>query len=177
MTNNEIVIHGTFLNIFGIGTLIIGKPGVGKSQLALGLIDRKHQFIADDAPVFSLANNKVFGKNPLSRHFIFIRNIGTIDITALFGPTSVMNSSELQMLIKLQTSCSNEAFQPEGNNITKDIFRYLIPCVTIPIIKPRHLEVLVETIVKNHLLKINKEWLPVASFEELLRRKMGQSCS
>lgn len=170
---NEIILHGSFLNIFDVGTHISGEPGIGKSELALSLISKQHQLIADDSPTFSRQENIIIGHNPLPKQFLSIRGIGLIDVGAIFGPICILQSYPLQLIIHLQ---KKEMCHPlshlEGEQSTKDILGCLIPCVTIPIINPRNLEVLVETIVKNYLLKVNKEITPLMRFEELLRKKM-----
>lgn len=167
------ILQGTFLSIFGVGTLIQGRPGIGKSELALGLLDRKHSLIADDAPYFSIVENQLYGENLLDKAFLTIRGLGLIDVERIVGPSSHIKRYPLHLIINLQEGpLTNPYSDLEGEEIVKDIFGCLIPCVTIPIIKPRNLEVLVETIVKNYLIKISKEDLPVDKFQELLRRRM-----
>ena len=178
MADKEIVIHGTFLNIFSVGTLITGEPGIGKSELALGLIDRQHQLIADDAPIFKHQDSCIVGTNPLDRHFLSVRGIGLIDVELMFGPSRIKQSQELRLLIHLEQSPAKHALSHlQGEHFTKDVLRCLIPCVTIPIINPRNLELLVETIVKNYLLKVNKEIFPMMNFEELIQQKMESTPS
>ncbi|MBA2654767.1 MAG: hypothetical protein H0U71_06840 [Gammaproteobacteria bacterium] len=169
----EIIVHGTFLNIYGVGVLITGEPGIGKSELALGLISRNHQLIADDAPYFSLENNCLIGKNPLKKVFLSVRGIGLIDVGLIFGQARVKMGHTLDLIIHLQLGeASNTIAHLKGQHSIKDILGCLIPCVTIPIIIPRNLEVLVEIIVKKYLLELNKEGASVGNFEELLQEKM-----
>lgn len=174
LQKTEIVIPGTFVNIFNVGILIIGEPGIGKSELALTLIAKNHQLIADDSPHFYLDNHKIMGKNQLPKHFLHVRGVGILDVCALFGPTCVLNNSELQLIIELETP-TEVPCALEANEFTKDLWGCLIPCVRIPIIKPRNLEVIIETIAKNHLLKINKDQLYAGSLDEVLV-KMRRSC-
>ena len=79
MEELQINLQGSFLSIFGIGTLITGEPGIGKSELALGLIERKHQLIADDATSFSKVGGKIIGSNPLPRPFLHLRYLNLLN--------------------------------------------------------------------------------------------------
>lgn len=172
------MLQGSFLNIFNVGTLITGIPGIGKSECALLLLDRGHQIIADDAPLFERVHDRIIGSNPLPRPFLHVRSIGLVDVIAIYGTDSFKPSQELQLIIELK------AYQGESSGgrvldhqSTKDVFGCLIPIETIPIINPRNLEVLIETIVKRYLLKVNQECCSVASFDELLQQKMEQTHS
>lgn len=177
MTDCSITLQGTFLNIHGVGTLLTGKPGVGKSQLALSLLDRHHQFIADDSPHFRLESGKIIGFNPLPHYILYSRTIGLLDIEALFGAEKVLSEHRLDLIIHLETIQFLSQPQLEPQQTIKDLSGCLIPVETIPIINPRNLEVLIEIIVKRYLLLINKEWSPIAHFDEYLQNKLGQSRS
>jgi HPr kinase/phosphorylase len=177
MEKLDIILQGSFLTIFGLGTLITGKEGIGKSELALGLLSRNHQLIADDAPLFSYQDEKILGENPLPEHFISVRGIGLINVLLMFGPTSVKKTCFLDLIIHLDDKPTHPNSHLMGEVSSKDILGCLIPCVTIPIIKPRNLEVLVEVIVKNHLLKNYKDLIPVNSLNDWLQQKMDSDHS
>jgi HPr kinase/phosphorylase len=136
-----IKMHGVLLNIFATGVLITGRPGIGKSELALTLIDRGHQLIADDAPEFYVENGILIGAcPPLLQGFINIRNIGTININKIFSFKSCAKSTKVQLAINID---------PQGtfsDNI--EIKNIKIPQITI-----KKDVVLIETIVHNFLLK------------------------
>lgn len=166
-----ITLQGSFLSIFGLGTLITGQPGIGKSELAVALIERAHQLIADDVGDFELIDGKLIGKNSLPRPFLHLRGLGLFDICQLYGPSAIKASQELQLIIDLQEYPTQEVSDNYPRSV-KDISGCLIPCETIPIIIPRNLVVLTEIIVKRHLLNINQNWLANSSFEELLQQKM-----
>ncbi len=95
--------HGVFISVFGIGVLIIGPSGIGKSRLALSLLERGHLLVADDTPTFiRLANNVVQG---YALHdttpFLYVRPLGLIDVTALYGSSAIVKRQNLQMVIRL----------------------------------------------------------------------------
>lgn len=172
---SEIILHGNFVSVFGVGTLIMGEPGIGKSELALGLIQRQHQLIADDAPLFFRNGLIVMGKNPLKhQHFISIRGIGLFDVPVLFGPSSVQEQHPLDLIIKLQatkTIPTSTSLTPEQT--AESILECLIPSITIPIISKRNLEAIVETLVKNFLVTRNMENdPPLMRLEQKLQKKM-----
>lgn len=171
-------LQGSFLSIFGLGTLITGEPGIGKSELALALISRGHRFIADDAPKFTLQAGSILGSNPLSQPFLHLRGLGIFDIYQLYGPGLVQACGPLQLIIELQNTDSELFTDPiMGLHCTKDIAGCLIPSVTIPIIIPRKLEVLVEIIVKRHLSLIYQHWTTNTPFEPLLQHEMEHAAS
>ena len=133
--------HGVLLNIFNVGILITGRPGSGKSELALTLIDRGHQLIADDAPKFSAKNGTLIGACPtLLQGFLNIRNIGTININKIFGIKALKKGTNVQLVINIDT-------QSAGDDCI-EIQNIKIPQITI-----KKDAILVETIARNFLLK------------------------
>lgn len=146
--------------------------------MALGLLDRRHQLIADDAPIFEKVDGRIIGSNALQKPFLHVRSIGLLDVASLFGTEAIKLKQELQLIIHLQKhEGPRDGGVLETAQTVKDVFGCLIPCETIPIINPRNLEVIIETIVKKHLLKFTAESFSVASFEELLQQKMEQTHS
>lgn len=146
-------IPGVFMNVFGLGTLLIGKSGSGKSDLALALIDRGHQLIADDVVEFNSHDAKILtGQSPhLLKNLLEIRGLGILDIPALFGRRAVLEKQRLSLVIKLEHTT-----QP-----THDLYLqhppYLLlniptPCYLLPLSDQRPREVLLETMVRNHRL-------------------------
>jgi HPr kinase/phosphorylase len=167
----ELTLHGNFLSIFGVGTLIMGEAGIGKSELTLGLINKNHQLVTDDLSIFTRVENRIMGRNPSDNHYISIRGIGLFDISLLFGPGSVQSEQELKLIILLTKEASSSLKHLIGEHNTEDILGCLIPCISIPIIAPRNLELIVETLVKNFILMNNNEYFPLKHFEELLGKQ------
>ncbi len=133
--------HGVLLNMFATGVLITGRPGIGKSELALTLIDRGHQLVADDAPDFYIKDGILIGTCPaLLQGFINIRNIGTLNINKIFSAKSCAKSTKVQLAINIDLQ---SAFR---DNI--EIKNIKIPQITI-----KKDAVLAETTVRNFLLK------------------------
>ena len=147
--------HGVFVDIKGKGILIIGKSGIGKSEVALDLIYKGHRLIADDSVSFYKINqNTLIGKPPsLLKNLMEVRGLGIIDIKKLFGRKSVVRERELFLVVELK------AFQKEIDfsrlEMTVNSFRLFdinIPKIEIPVTESRHISLLIETAVRNYIL-------------------------
>jgi len=158
MNTEFITLHGVYMEVLGLGALLTGKSGIGKSELALGLIDRGHHLIADDAIEFTKdSNGHLIGTCPmLLQDFLEIRGIGILNIRAMFGDTAIQRNKRLQLIIKLEhfTEESLHAIDRlHGMHTSQEILGVTIPEVTIPVTFSRNLAILVETAVRNELLK------------------------
>lgn len=101
---NIVNLHGVFMNIFNIGTLITGEPGTGKSELALSLINRGHQLIADDAPLIykTTANALIGASSENLQDLLEVRSLGILNIRKLFGSEAIAKTGELKLIIHLE---------------------------------------------------------------------------
>jgi HPr kinase/phosphorylase len=151
-------IHGVFLEVLGIGVLIKGDAGVGKSELALELITRGHRLVADDVTDLKhVAPNTLEGScPPLIRDFLEVRGLGILNIRFLYGETAVKQQKNLKLIVELMHP--QEAGEIGLNRLdmvasTETILGVAIPKVRIPVAAGRNLAVLVEVAVRNHILK------------------------
>ncbi len=172
-------LHGVFLEVLGMGVLLTGHSAVGKSELALELITRGHRLVADDAPEFRrIAPDIVAGScPPLLREFLEVRGLGILNIRAMFGDSSIVNSMYLQLIIhlkrmKLQEIADMERLQAVGQSRT--VLGVEIPQLTVPVAPGRNLAILVETAVRNHMLKL-KGYDAAELFIERQRRAIEES--
>ncbi len=150
--------HGVFMDVLGMGVLISGESGLGKSELALELISRGHGLVADDAVEFSrIAPNMIEGRCPdLLQNLLEVRGLGLLDIRAIFGETSVRRKMKLKLIVQLVRNTA-----PEANferlplqALTQDVLALPIRKVVLPVAPGRNLAVLVEAAVRNVILQL-----------------------
>lgn len=155
----RLVCHGVFMEVMGLGVLISGTSGVGKSELALELISRGHRLIADDAPEFSRPTpEEVVGICPdILRDFLEVRGLGLLNIRAMFGDNAIKPSETLSLMIHLKRMSDVEITglnRLQGNIDVKVFLETEIPQITLPVVPGSNLAVLVEGAVRNHSLTI-----------------------
>jgi serine kinase of HPr protein (carbohydrate metabolism regulator) len=168
-------IHGVFVDIKGKGILIIGKSGIGKSEVALDLIDKGHKLIADDSVSFYKRNqNTLMGKSPaLLKNLMEVRGLGIINIKKLFGRKSVIPERELFLVIELKVFQKDIDFS--RLEMTMNAFRFFdinIPKIEIPVTQTRHISLLIETAVKNYIL-LQKGSNAINNFSEKLNLQLS----
>jgi len=165
----EITIHGGLLDVYGLGVLIIGKSGIGKSECALELVERGHRLVADDAVLIKkIAKNILVGmsEGPLKYH-MEVRGLGIIDVVALFGIGSVREEKKVSMQITLEKWNEEKNYERLGiEEETVTILDVTIPSYVIPVEPGRNLSILIEVATllqrskssgKNPALELNKE--------------------
>lgn len=148
--------HGVLLEVFGIGVLILGKSGVGKSEAALALIERNHRLVADDlVEIRCVSGNILMGTGAtVSSHHMEIRGLGIINITHLFGVGAIRDKKQVQMVVQLEEWDPEKTYDRLGTEEnTIDILGVHVPCVVIPVKPGRNIPVLIETAAMNERLK------------------------
>ena len=148
-------IHGVFVRLEGKGVLIIGKSGIGKSEIALDLIHKGHALISDDSVVFYKKNKaNIIGEAPsILRNLIEVRGLGILDIKKLFGRKSVSLRNELSLVIELKPYQNEISYSRLEMNIGSfNLFDIAIPKIELPVNQTRHVSLLIETAVKNYAL-------------------------
>ena len=149
-------LHGVLVDVYGVGVLITGESGVGKSEAALELIKRGHQLVADDAvDVCRVTENRLIGESPETiRHFMEIRGIGIIDIKAMYGISAVLSSKSIDLVIRLEAWKEKKAYDRLG--LTEDfttIMDVKVQQITLPVRPGRNLAVVIEVAARNFSLK------------------------
>src|SRR5690554_615600 len=150
------VIHGVLVDIYGIGVLIIGKSGIGKSETAIQLVKRGHRLVADDLiNVKKIGERELRGSAPeVSRHFLEIRGIGIINVRTLFGAGAVQNSTVINMVAKLEKWEENKIYDRLGiDNSYDQIMGIEIPEVVIPVKPGRNLAMVLEVAAMNKRMR------------------------
>lgn len=150
------IVHGVFMDVLGLGVLIMGESGLGKSELALELISRGHGLVADDAvELLRTAPNMIEGQcPPLLQNLLEVRGLGLLDIRTIFGETSVRRKKKLKLIVQLlRTTPDNFERLPEQDQ-TEDILGIPIRRVMLQVAAGRNLAVLVEAAVRNTILTL-----------------------
>ncbi|HQU94425.1 MAG TPA: HPr(Ser) kinase/phosphatase, partial [Pyrinomonadaceae bacterium] len=146
----EVTLHGTLMEVYGIGVLIIGDSGIGKSECALDLISRGHRLIADDSVRIRAVDDRLIGEAPESiRDFIEIRGLGIINARDLFGVSALSLSAEIRFCIEfseISRSSSNDRLGLEPNLL--NILDSPIQKYPLPVMPGRNLATLVEASVR-----------------------------
>ena len=150
------LMHGVFLDVLGVGVLITGESGLGKSELALELISRGHGLVADDAVELSrIAPNIVEGHCPqLLQNLLEVRGLGLLDIRTIFGETSVRRKMKLSLLVHLIRSTPESFERLPVQDQTEDVLGVQIRRVMLQVAAGRNLAVLVEAAVRNTILSL-----------------------
>jgi len=148
--------HGVFLDIFGVGVLLTGASGIGKSEIALELIERGHRLISDDMVELIRQSSEVLvGRSPESlKYHMEIRGLGILNIRDLYGAAAITDTKRLRLVVEVipwEKISEEDRILGENNTIT--ISGVTIPKIRIPIRPGRSLAVLVEVATRNQLLK------------------------
>jgi len=170
--------HGVYMDVFGVGVLLMGESGIGKSEIGLELITRGHRLIADDmVTLVREAPDVLVGKSPKSlRYHMEIRGLGILDIRSIFGAAGITDVKRVRLIVDLIRWSD---FKEEDRLITDDemtLHGVKLPRVRVPVRQGRSLAVLVEVAVRNQLLKqrgINS----TQAFRQALRQRIEQQSS
>jgi HPr kinase/phosphorylase len=150
-------IHGVLVEVFGLGILILGGSGVGKSETALELIHRGHRLVADDVVDLHCVNGNTLmgaGANKIIGHHMEIRGLGIINITHMFGVRAIRNRKEIQLVVVLETWDSAKSYDRLGmEDQTMDFLGVSIPKLEIPVKPGRNIPIIIETAAMNERLK------------------------
>lgn len=151
-----ISVHGVLVDVYGEGVLITGESGIGKSEAALELIKRGHRLVTDDVvELRKVSDDTLIGSAPdITRHFIELRGIGIIDVKTLFGVSSVKDTQNIDLVIKLEDWNKDKEYDRLG--LEEEYTEYLgnkIVCHSIPIRPGRNLAIICESAAVNHRQK------------------------
>ncbi|HVT35156.1 MAG TPA: hypothetical protein VHE37_06220 [Nevskiaceae bacterium] len=154
-----ITLHGVFMQVHGVGVLLSGGSGVGKSELALELLTRGHQLIADDAAEFAARGKFLLGRcPPLLAGFLEARSLGILNVRRLFGRRAVARNHWLHLVVHLEMRSERIAVPPalerlHGRRGTRRILDIDVPEISIPIRLGHNLAVLVEAACRDYKLR------------------------
>lgn len=169
-------VHGTLLDINGMGTLIIGKSGVGKSETSLDLIKRGHQLIADDlVEIMEKEPGNLIGTAPkILKRYMEIRGIGIVDVVTMFGAGAYRERKMIRMVVELEAWNHDKYYDRLGLDEQKiKYFNTEIPKVTIPVLPGRTVSLLVESAAMNEKLKLLGHFAAKEFVEKINKKALG----
>ena len=151
-----ISVHGVLVDVYGEGVLITGESGIGKSEAALELIKRGHRLVTDDvAEIRRVSEDTLVGSAPdITKHFIELRGIGIVDVKSLFGASSVRDTQNIDLVIRLEDWDKDKEYDRLG--LEEEYTEYLgnkVVCHNIPIRPGRNLAIICESAAVNHRQK------------------------
>ncbi len=164
--------HGVLMEVFGVGILLTGKSGVGKSETAMELIKRGHRLIADDNVIIKEIANELYGSAPdIIRYFMELRGIGIINVKSMYGSGSVLDEKNIQLVIQLENWQQGKEYDRIGDELsTTCYFDIKVPKLTIPVSPGRNLAIIIEVAARNFRLKS----MGYDASEELITRSIGR---
>lgn len=152
----QTVIHGAFLDVYGIGLLFIGRSGIGKSEIALDLIERGHRLVADDVVMVTRKGEGILmgSGTDLVKHFMEVRGLGLIDIRSIFGVRAIRFQKRVEVVVELEEWDDGGAYTRTGLDTSEvTILDVPVPHVRLPIFPGKNITVISEVIALNYLLK------------------------
>ena len=146
--------HGVLIDIYGLGVLILGESGIGKSESALELITRGHRLVADDSVEIREVDDQPVGNSPgLTRHLMEVRGLGIVNVVELFGVTAVLESKPVEQVVRLFRYEPGMSVDRLGGRHETEILGHRLPLIEIPVAPGRNLAVLLEMSARLQLLK------------------------
>jgi HPr kinase/phosphorylase len=154
--NLQTVIHGAFVDVYGVGVLFVGQSGIGKSEVALDLIERGHRLVADDVVMVTQKGEGILmgAGTDLVRHFMEIRGLGLINVREMFGIRAIRFQKRVEVIVELEEWRADGDYTRTGlDESTVQIMGVEVPHVKLPIITGKNITVIAEVIALNYLLK------------------------
>jgi HPr kinase/phosphorylase len=172
----RISIHGSFVDVYGTGMLFIGKSGVGKSEVALDLVERGHRLVADDLIILTKKGEGILmgsGTN-LARHFMEIRGLGIIDVEKMFGIRAIRYQKRLEIVVELELWDDKAEYTRTGlDEEIVSVSGVDLPYVRLPILPGKNITVISEVVSLNYLLK-HYGYKAAETFQDRLTKKISE---
>ncbi len=170
-------VHGVLMDIYGMGVLIQGDSGVGKSETGLELVKRGHRLVADDrVDIYAKDEMTLWGEPAeVLKHLLEIRGVGIIDVMSLYGASAVKDSSQVQLAVYLENYGTDKEFDRLGNNPEElEVSGVTVPRIRIPVKTGRNISVVIEAAAMNYRAK-EMGFDAVRLFEERLTNLIAQN--
>ena len=172
-------VHGSMVDVYGIGLLLIGKSGIGKSEVALDLVERGHRLVADDVVIATKREEAILmgAGTELVQHFMEVRGLGLVDVRSMFGIRAIRFQKRIEVVVNMQLWDADEEYT-RINMVenTHEILGVDLPMVQVPITPGKNITVICEVIAMNYLLR-HYGYDPAEVFTERLRQRIQQEGS
>ena len=171
-----ITFHGVLVEVFGVGVLLLGKSGVGKSEIVLDLVVKGHRLVADDVvEIKKTSPTTLLGQSPSTiRHHMEIRGLGIINIKDLFGVTSIRSSKKIQLVVELEEWKTSRQYDRLGlDEKIHEILGIKVPKIEMPVAPGRNMSMIIEVAARNYLLK-KMGYHSAEEFNQKLLSKMNE---
>jgi len=167
--------HGVLIDVFGVGILILGKSGIGKSECALDLVMKGHRLVADDIVDIKRRKGNAYGAgSSIIKHHMEVRGLGIINIKDLFGIASVRDSKKIELVIELVEWNPHEEYDRLGLDERRyTIVDVEIPMLVVPVRPGRNMTTIIEVAARNHLLKLQGHHSAL-DFQDKLNRAIAE---
>lgn len=165
--------HGSMVDVYGVGVMLIGKSGLGKSEVALDLVERGHRLVADDAVVINRKGENVLiaSGNEIVDHFMEIRGLGVVDVKAIFGIRAIRDKKVVQVVVELLEWNEESDYERLGlDTKTTKILGVDIPLIQLPINPGKNITVIIEVVALNYLLKHYSGYVAAEALEQRIKR-------
>jgi HPr kinase/phosphorylase len=174
----QVTVHGSLVDVYGVGLLFTGRSAIGKSETALDLVERGHRLVADDVVTITRRHGDVLigTGNQLLRHHMEIRGIGIIDVQSIFGIRAIRLQKRVEVEVNLREWSDEEDYERVGLDERKtSILGVEVPLVHIPIFPGKNITVIAEVVALNYLVKVTGGYSPAERLNrhliELMKRK------
>ena len=153
---SKLSVHASFVDVYGVGMLFVGKSGIGKSEVALDLVERGHRLVADDVVILTKKGEGILmgAGTDVASHFMEIRGVGIIDVRSMFGVRAIRFQKRVEVVVELELWDPDEVYTRTGlDDSTQPIMDVSLPYVKLPIVSGKNITVVAEVIALNYLLK------------------------
>ena len=166
------IIHGSLVDVYGVGMLYVGDSNVGKSECVLDLVESGHRMVADDVVHISHVGKSIIGRpDPLIRHHMEIRGVGILDIRSMFGIHAIRKVKKIEMIVELQQWRQEVSYERTGlNELEENVMGVSIPKVVLPVAPGKNMTVISEVIAMNALMKMSGQNVAQEFNESLLQK-------
>lgn len=168
--------HGSLVDVYGIGLLLVGNAGIGKSEVALDLVERGHRLVADDVVIVTKKAEQVLmgAGTDLVQHFMEVRGLGLIDVRAMFGIRAIRFQKRVEVMVRMELWDEDEEYtRIDMVDDMETILGVEMPVVRLPITPGKNITVLCEVIAMNHLLR-NYGYDPAKVFAKRLAKRIRE---